>query len=247
MKRDPPSCRGFLLGGVQGADMKIKNWAKFQHFKDRKPPWVKLYRDLLDDLEWHELDPIAAKVLTMLWLIASEDDGNIPELKTLSFRLRLPLKTTKECVSKLNHWLEQDDIKMISSRYQSDSLETETETETEIETEKEVRKKASRLSPNWKLSESDYNFCRSERPDLDPKKIAESFKDYWISKPKDASKTDWSATWRNWVRRQDVPKSQQKSFYQQDLEIKQKRHDELVGKTRRQLIDITPDNFLELK
>ena len=117
--------------------MKIKNWTKFQHFKDRKPPWVKLYRDLLDDIEWHELDPVAAKVLTMLWLIASEDDGNIPELKILSFRLRMPLKTTKDCITKLNHWLEQDDINVISNGYQSDSLETETETERETKKEKE--------------------------------------------------------------------------------------------------------------
>ena len=117
--------------------MKIKNWTKFQHFKDRKPPWVKLYRDLLDDIEWHELDPVAAKVLTMLWLIASEDDGNIPELKILSFRLRMPLKTTKDCITKLNHWLEQDDINVISNGYQSDSLETETETEKETKKEKE--------------------------------------------------------------------------------------------------------------
>jgi hypothetical protein len=117
--------------------MKIKNWSKFQHFKDRKPPWVKLYRDLLDDLEWHELDPVAAKVLTMLWLIASEDDGNIPELKTLSFRLRLPLKTTKDCITKLSHWLDQDDINVISNGYQLDSLERETEKETEREKDKE--------------------------------------------------------------------------------------------------------------
>jgi hypothetical protein len=229
--------------------MKIKNWSKFQHFKDRKPPWVKLYRDLLDDIEWHELDPMSAKVLCMLWLIASEDDGNVPELKTLSFRLRLPLKTTKECLSKLNHWLIHDDINMISDGYQSDGLETERETELEIEkeTEREGKRKASRLSPNWVLSDDDYNFCRTERPDLDPQKIAESFKDYWLSKPKDASKTDWSATWRNWVRRQDVPKTQQKSFYERDLELKKARHDEMVGKNKRKVFDITPNDILELK
>ena len=51
--------------------MKIKNWSQFQHFKDRRPPWIKLYRDILDDIEWHELDAKSAKVLVMLWLIAS--------------------------------------------------------------------------------------------------------------------------------------------------------------------------------
>jgi hypothetical protein len=229
--------------------MRIKNWTKFQHFKDRKPPWVKLYRDLLDDIDWHELDPLSAKVLCMLWLIASENDGYIPELKTLSFRLRLTIKTTKDCIIKLTHWLEQDDINVISKEYQNDSLETERETEIKREKEKETeaKTKASRLSPNWKLSDDDYNFCRSERPDLDPQKIAESFKDYWISKPKDASKTDWSATWRNWVRRQDISKNKQKSFYQSDLEIKKARHDEMVGKTKKPTIDITPNDILELK
>jgi len=115
--------------------MQIKNWKKFQHFKDRKPPWVKLYRDLLDDIEWFELDPKAAKVLVMLWLIASEDDGNIPTAKQLAFRLRMSEKETEVCISKLSHWLEQGDNEMISTRYQDDAPETETETEKEIETE----------------------------------------------------------------------------------------------------------------
>jgi hypothetical protein len=115
--------------------MKIKNWSKFQHFKDRKPPWVKLYRDLLDDIEWHELDPKAAKVLVMLWLIASEDEGSIPPNKQLAFRLRMSEKETEVCISKLSHWLEQDDNNVISTRYQDDALETETETEKKTETE----------------------------------------------------------------------------------------------------------------
>jgi len=119
--------------------MKIKNWTKFQHFKDRRPPWVKLYRDILDDLEWHELDPLAAKVLVMLWLIASEDDGRIPDTKTLAFRLRLTEIKTKEIVIKLSHWLEQDDISVISNGYQVDSTETETETETDKEKETKVK------------------------------------------------------------------------------------------------------------
>ena len=113
--------------------MRIKNWTKFQHFKDRRPPWVKLYRDILDDLEWHELDPLAAKVLVMLWLIASENEGRIPDNKTLAFRLRLTEVKTKEIVIKLSHWLEQDDINPISNGYQHDLPETETERETETD------------------------------------------------------------------------------------------------------------------
>jgi hypothetical protein len=117
--------------------MRIKNWDRFQHFKDRKPIWIKLYRDLLDDLNWHNLDPKLAKALVMIWLIASEDLGKLPETKTLAFRLRMSEKETKEVVTKLSQWLEQDDINTISDGYQDDMPEKRRE-ETDKEKEKET-------------------------------------------------------------------------------------------------------------
>jgi len=185
--------------------MQIRNWKKFQHFKDRKPPWVKLYRDVLDDLEWFELDPLASKVLVMCWLIASEDDGKLPPAKTLAFRLRMTEKQTIDCLNKLSHWLEQDDISVISERYQSDSLETETETEKEREKETEAkqRTKGSRLSADWVLPKEWADWARQERPDLDLRSVGEQFRDYWSAKAgSGATKLDWQATWRNWVRNQ---------------------------------------------
>jgi len=114
--------------------MKIKGWDEFQHFKDRTPPWIKLYRYLLDDPEWHELSGDDCKVLVMLWLIASEDKamlGNLPNTKTLCFRLRITESKLNQSLIKLKHWLILDDIKVISECYQHDAPETETETETE--------------------------------------------------------------------------------------------------------------------
>lgn len=139
---------------------RIKDWGKFQHFKDRKPPWVKLYRDILDDIEWHELDARAAKALVMFWLIASETDGVLPDTKTLAFRLRTPQSEIQDSISKLSHWLEHDDISVISERYQdvpvSDikpivltrSRETEEETETEREVETETSAPSEKISLN---------------------------------------------------------------------------------------------------
>jgi len=117
---------------------KIKNWSRFQHFKDRRPPWVKLYRDLLDDLDWFELDPLASKCLINFWLIASEYDGCLPSVDILSFRLRLKKQEVTKILNSLSHWLEQVDIKVISEGYQSDRPERERETETEKEKEAEV-------------------------------------------------------------------------------------------------------------
>ena len=95
-----------------------------------------MYRDILDDIEWHSLDPQSSKVLVMCWLIASENEGRLPDMKTLAFRLRMSEKNTSESIIKLSHWLEQDDIGVISERYQDDLPETERETE------KEKRQKA---------------------------------------------------------------------------------------------------------
>jgi len=112
---------------------RVKDWNQFQHFKDRRPPWIKLYRDILDDPEWHELNGEAAKGLVMVWLIASEYDGSLPDLKKLAFRLRITQEKAKSLIERLSHWLEQDDIEVISDRYQDDAPETETETEREKE------------------------------------------------------------------------------------------------------------------
>jgi len=121
--------------------IRIKDFSKFQHFKDRCPPWVKLYRDILDDPDWHDLDGESAKILVMLWLIASEDEtkrGLLPDERKLRFRLRITEKALEQALTKLSHWLERVDIDEISDRYQADAPERageETETETETETD----------------------------------------------------------------------------------------------------------------
>jgi len=106
--------------------IKIRNWDEFQHFKDRTPPWIKLYRYLLDDPEWHELSGDDSKVLVMLWLIASEDkamEGNLPNNKTLSFRLRINESKLNQSLTKLSHWLIIDDIAVISECNHDDAPE----------------------------------------------------------------------------------------------------------------------------
>ena len=62
-----------------------RNWEKFQHYKNRKPPWIKLHHDLIDDREYQRL-PIASRALApQLWLMASESkDGLLVCLFTLT-------------------------------------------------------------------------------------------------------------------------------------------------------------------
>lgn len=67
-----------------------KNWSDFQHYKGRRPPWIKLHRDLLDNYEFQCL-PLASRALApMLWLLASEDEAGWIDAdeKKLVFKLR---------------------------------------------------------------------------------------------------------------------------------------------------------------
>jgi hypothetical protein len=62
--------------------------------------------------------------------------------------------------------------------------------------------RATRLSTDFQLPEDWIEFCKSERPDLDAQKTFAEFKDHWIAQAGSKGvKTDWTATWRNWVRR----------------------------------------------
>ena len=81
--------------------LRPKNWAQFQHYKDRSPPWIKLHRGLLDSMDYGLLSPMAGKCLQLIWLIASDCDGILPDLNRLAFRLRVDQDTAQSVTQEL--------------------------------------------------------------------------------------------------------------------------------------------------
>jgi hypothetical protein len=80
-----------------------KNWEKFQHYKHRSPPWIKLHRDILDDFDWWSL-PIASRAIApCLWLLAScEEDGEFDATpEKLAFRFRMTEKEIQLAIKPL--------------------------------------------------------------------------------------------------------------------------------------------------
>lgn len=61
------------------AKLKVKNWEKHQHYKDRSPPWIKLHGSLLTDYEFTCLNDASKLHLIMIWLLARETNGVIPD------------------------------------------------------------------------------------------------------------------------------------------------------------------------
>lgn len=114
--------------------MRIKDWERFQHYKsgphaEKPPEWIKLYPRLLNDLEWHKLSGDDAKALMCLWMLASENSGNLPCIEKIAFRLRLSEKQVKSVLSRLHHWIDEPSRDALEPVYTASSLEEEREEE----------------------------------------------------------------------------------------------------------------------
>ena len=61
--------------------------------------------------------------------------------------------------------------------------------------------RGTRLPTDCELPQEWFDFCKQQRPDLIPTEVFAAFRDYWIAQPgQKGVKTDWTATWRNWIR-----------------------------------------------
>lgn len=114
-----------------------RNWEKFQHYKDRSPPWIKLHKQLLRDPEFLSLTPYQQATLIKLWLLYA-DTGRPLRLNTRLTAGALAQDSRGTGVA-LKHLLShnfielcsEDDSRTLAARKQVGPLETETETETQ--------------------------------------------------------------------------------------------------------------------
>lgn len=56
----------------------VQGWERFQHYKDRDPPWVKLYRDLLTSESWVLGTDVSRLVQVASTLLAARYSNSIP-------------------------------------------------------------------------------------------------------------------------------------------------------------------------
>jgi hypothetical protein len=117
--------------------LSIKNYATYQHYKDRNPPWVKLHAKVLNDYQFSRLQDASKAHLMLLWVLASRHDNRIPyDLMWLTQQLGA---TSPIDVDELVAYgfieVSGDDSKPLAPRKQSADVETERETEGEKEKE----------------------------------------------------------------------------------------------------------------
>ena len=89
--------------------------------------------------------------------------------------------------------------------------DSESDSDPEIRSQKQSPEppapRGRRLSADWQPTHRDTEFARSKGlDDATVTDIAARFRDYWTAQPGQRGiRTDWSATWRNWIRRELDP------------------------------------------
>ena len=116
--------------------MQINNWKQCQPplRSDRNVIWIKLYRKILDDFEWSNLTDSNKATLIELWLLASENEGNLPSVDEISFRLRKDKSFINKQLEQLSSFVLQDVAEVLPNRLPRVRVRVEKE----LEKEKEV-------------------------------------------------------------------------------------------------------------
>ena len=108
---------------------KIKNWDEHQPSlrPDRNVIWIKVYRRILEDYDWGNLSDSNKATLIELWLLASENEGNLPKVEEIAFRLRRDKSFINKQLNELSSFVLLFADDSATSRQQVGSLEVEVE------------------------------------------------------------------------------------------------------------------------
>jgi uncharacterized protein YdaU (DUF1376 family) len=103
---------------------------------------------------------------------------------------------------------------------------------------KEKRPRSTRFDLN-DVPDDWIDFCNQERPDLDPRKTFDAFRDYWIAQPGSKGvKADWTATWRNWIRNTRVSPNSQPAKQDRKMDL-------LLGRRQPDVVTVIDADYQE--
>jgi len=137
--------------------LKIRKWDQFQHYSKRRPPWIKLHRQLLENRHWAELSANSAKLLVECWLLASEESGGVLSgdvVTDLAWRLH---RTANDLVPALQELADAGFIDVDYSDKEGDAGEALAERYSRVEKRKgkkskrAVRKYSEAFEEVWKI------------------------------------------------------------------------------------------------
>lgn len=115
--------------GETVSDVSVRNFSRYQHYKNRRPLWIKLYLAIKVDRDFKALSCESRILFIYLLLLAAEHDNRIPaDPGWLAVEAGMKPRAISKALAEL-----LAGSYIVASNRASDSacLETETETETE--------------------------------------------------------------------------------------------------------------------
>lgn len=202
--------------------MKVNDWDTWQTFrKDRgSPPWIKLHRTLMTSPKWAALTDAEKGQLVSLWIAAADTNGVLPDSPTVLRKIcQLDQEPNvkkfidlgllvSDCQPVDNHLTTS--CQPVDAPEQSRAEESrEEESRGDFLPRKAQPKKGTRLNPDWLVDDRLRQVAievagkvgvNPDDTDIDIQ--ADAFRDYWLGRSgQGATKLDWDATWRTWIRR----------------------------------------------
>lgn len=180
--------------------IRIRNWEKFQHYKDRSPPWIKLHRSILRDYEFSRLSDASKLLAFCLMPIAAEQNNRIPcDVEWLKRETGIKGKIQLEPLQAIGFIdVEHNASDSLLGRKQDAMPETEKRRDRE-ETEKRRGDGASRrCPPDWSPNRELILQMAEECPNVDQDFELAQIRDTEFPKPR----KDWNAVYRKWMRKE---------------------------------------------
>lgn len=184
--------------------LSIKNFEKYQHYKHRNPPWIKLHLELLDDVDFLRMPDASKWHYVGLLLLASRHENNIQADKDY-IKNRLGLTTDLDVNARFirGHVLASKASKTLPTKLNLGGSETEAE-ERQSRVESADAPPA-KVVPLSRASGFPDGFQFNQRAEemakgygLNVHKEFAAFRDHHVAKG--SVFKDWDAAFRTWLR-----------------------------------------------
>jgi len=184
----------------------IKNYERYQHYKHRNPPWIKLYYDLLDDDAFIALN-IASRHHYMTLLLIAGRQNNRVLMDGSYLRKVMRLDAEPDLTMLFDYGFLIAIRKRGVSKKTQKPLSEYSSSETEYSSSEYLPEKvngAGKLSSRqtleiFEVTDTLRKWARKEHTP-DPDFHLEEFKDYWRALKDKDLKSDWAAAYRNRLR-----------------------------------------------
>ena len=185
--------------GVGMQFLRVRNFERFQHYKDRKPIWIKLYLGLMEDYYFCQLNDAHRYHVIAIMLLASRYQNQIPyDKRWIAAEIKATGVVDFDALVNSRFIEVYDDAsKTLASCYQDASLEKRIE--------EKNREEKTPLTP----LRGDASETTTPKGVTSPKEDSPGFASFWSAWPKHFRKVGKSNCVRIWSRKRLEPLTEQ--------------------------------------